>query len=40
MHLIRLILTGTDILTGKGIITNRKDDKKLLLDIRNGLYSY
>lgn len=40
MHLVRLLLTGTDILNGKGIITNRKDEKKMLLDIRNGLYSY
>jgi len=36
MHLIRLLLTGIDILNGKGIITNRKDEHELLMDIRNG----
>jgi len=36
MHLIRLLLTGTDILDGKGIVTHRKDEHGLLMDIRNG----
>lgn len=40
MHLIRLYLMGTDILTGKGIQTYRENDKMLLLDIRHGRYSY
>ncbi len=40
MHLIRLLITGTDILNGKGIITKRKDEHKLLMDIRNGLYTF
>lgn len=40
MHLIRLLITGTEILEGKGITTYREKDKDLLLDIRNGRYSY
>lgn len=40
MHLIRLLLMGTDILKGKGIITRRTDDLTLLMDIRNGKYNY
>lgn len=40
MHLIRLYLMGIDILQGKGIKTYREDDRKLLLDIRNGKYTY
>ncbi len=40
MHLIRLLITGKDILNGKGIITKRRDEHQLLMDIRNGLYSY
>ena len=36
MHLIRLLMTGTDILNGKGIITNRREEHGLLMDIRNG----
>jgi len=36
MHLIRLYLMGIDILNGKGIITNRKNDLDLLMAIRNG----
>jgi predicted nucleotidyltransferase len=39
MHLVRLLLVGTEILEGKGINTYRKD-KDFLLDIRNGKYSY
>ena len=36
MHLIRLLLTGTDILNGKGIVTHRQADHDLLMDIRHG----
>ena len=37
MHLIRLLLTGTDILLGKGIVTRRREaELTLLMDIRNG----
>jgi len=38
MHLIRLLMTGTDILLGKGIVTRRKEkaEHTLLMDIRNG----
>lgn len=39
MHLIRLMMMGTDILEGKGINTYRKE-KDFLLDIRNGKYSF
>jgi predicted nucleotidyltransferase len=40
MHLIRLLLTGTDILDGKGIITKRNDEHELLMSIRNGEVSF
>ncbi|MBC8061179.1 MAG: nucleotidyltransferase domain-containing protein [Clostridiaceae bacterium] len=40
MHLIRLLTMGTEILEGKGICTYREKDRTLLLDIRNGIYSY
>lgn len=40
MHLVRLYLMGTDILTGKGIRTYREGDREFLLDIRNGKYTY
>lgn len=40
MHLIRLLITGMDILDGKGIITKRRDEHDFLMDIRNGHYSY
>lgn len=40
MHLVRLYLMGIDILLGNGIKTYREDDRELLLDIRNGKYSY
>jgi hypothetical protein len=40
MHLIRLLITGTDILNGKGIITNRRDERDFLMDLRNGKYSF
>lgn len=40
MHLIRLLKMGTEILEGKGINTYRAADRTLLLDIRNGKYTY
>lgn len=40
MHLIRLLVTGTEILEGKGINTYREKDISLFLDIRRGKYSY
>lgn len=40
MHLIRLLLMGSEILEGKGINTYRENDRELLLDIRNGKYTY
>ena len=36
MHLIRLLIVGTEILEGKGINTYREKDRDLLLKIRNG----
>lgn len=40
MHLIRLLKMGTEILQGKGINTYREYDRHILLDIRNGKYTY
>lgn len=40
MHLIRLLIMGTEVLEGKGINTYREKEKNFLLDIRNGRYSY
>jgi predicted nucleotidyltransferase len=40
MHLIRLLIMGTEILQGKGVHTYREKEKDLLLDIRNSKYSY
>ena len=40
MHLIRLLMTGTDILLGKGIVTRRKEEQDLLMDIRNGIIPF
>ena len=40
MHLIRLLMTGTDILNGHGVITKRKAEHHFLMDIRNGKYSF
>ncbi|WP_010244163.1 nucleotidyltransferase domain-containing protein [Acetivibrio cellulolyticus] len=40
MHLIRLLVTGTEILEGKGINTYRENERELFLDIRKGKYSY
>ena len=40
MHLIRLLVTGTEILQGKGINTYREKERSFFLDIRSGKYSY
>lgn len=40
MHLIRLLKMGTEILEGRGINTYREQDRGLLLNIRNGKYTY
>jgi predicted nucleotidyltransferase len=40
MHLIRLLIMGTEILQGKGVTTYREKDIPFLMDIRNGKYSY
>ena len=40
MHLIRLLMTGTDILRGKGINTRRGEEQNLLMDIRSGNISF
>lgn len=40
MHLIRLLITGTEILEGKGINTYRQKERELFLDIRKGKYEY
>lgn len=40
MHLIRILIMGTEILSGKGINTYRENDKNFLLDISRGKYSY
>ena len=39
-HLIRLYLMLIDILEGKGVNTYRKNDRQLLLNIKNGNYEY
>jgi len=36
MHLIRLLITGTEVLEGKGINTYREKEREFLLDIRKG----
>jgi predicted nucleotidyltransferase len=36
MHLIRLLIMGSEILEGKGVMTYRSNDRELLLKIRNG----
>lgn len=38
MHLVRLLLMGSEILEGKGINTYREADRDFLLEIRNGRY--
>lgn len=40
MHLIRLLIMGSEILEGKGINTYREKDGDFLLSIRNGKYTY
>lgn len=40
MHLIRLYISGADILKGKGIVTKRRDEQSLLMNIRNGKYGF
>jgi predicted nucleotidyltransferase len=40
MHLIRLLVTGTEILEGKGVNTYREKERGLFLDIRKGKFSY
>ena len=40
MHLIRLLITGTDILNGYGITTKRTAEHDFLMNIRNGKYSF
>lgn len=40
MHLIRLLIMGSEILEGKGINTYREEDRDFLLCIRNGEYTY
>lgn len=40
MHLIRLLIMGTEILEGKGVHTYREKERTLLLDIRNSKYTY
>lgn len=36
MHLVRLLIMGTEILEGKGINTYREHDREFLIKIRNG----
>lgn len=38
--MIRLLKMRTELLEGKGINTYREKNRSLLLDIRNGKYSY
>lgn len=38
MHLVRLLIMGTEILNGEGVNTYREKDKEFLLSIRNGFY--
>jgi uncharacterized protein len=40
MHLIRLLIMGTEILQGKGVHTYREKEIPLFMDIRNSKYSY
>ena len=40
MHLIRLLITGIDILNGRGIVTRRVAECDFLMDISGGKYSY
>ncbi|MBC1233505.1 DNA polymerase beta superfamily protein [Listeria booriae] len=36
MHLVRMLVTGRDILEGKGVITKRRTEHELLMAIRSG----
>ena len=36
MHLLRLLMSGIDILVGKGITVRRREEHNLLMDVRNG----
>ncbi|MBC1918634.1 nucleotidyltransferase [Listeria booriae] len=36
MHLVRMLVTGRDILEGKGVITKRRAEHELLMAIRSG----
>ena len=38
MHLVRLLIMGTEILQGKGIHTHREKHHSLLMNLRNGVY--
>jgi predicted nucleotidyltransferase len=38
MHLIRLLIMGTEILEGNGVNTYRENDLELLMNLRNGVY--
>lgn len=40
MHLIRLLRTGEDLLLGKGLITYRRSDQQLFMEIRQGKYTF
>ncbi|WP_090935035.1 nucleotidyltransferase domain-containing protein [Pelosinus propionicus] len=40
MHLIRLLITGSEILQGKGIHTYRAAERDYLLEIRSGKFTY
>lgn len=40
MHLIRLLIMGTEILEGKGVNTYRENEREFLIDIREGRYSF
>jgi len=40
MHLVRLLVTGSEILQGKGINTYRAAERDYLLEIRSGKYTY
>ena len=40
MHLIRLLVTGSEILQGKGINTYRAAEREYLLEIRSGKFTY
>lgn len=39
MHCIRLLSMGIEILSGKGVIVKRTEDRDFLLDIKRGKYS-